>query len=122
MPEQRSKRDMSRYPYPDPASSRGQITSRSWLRWYVGTLVLGWALSFGLAAILPIHPIRCGCIYCALLFFGAAIDRPRAAFLMIRSTRWFALIREDALVRGMMLTVAIFALSMALFLPSNAFP
>jgi hypothetical protein len=122
MPEQRSKRDMSRYPYSDPASSRGQITWRSWLRWYAGTLVLGLALSFGLAAVFPIHPMRCLLLYFALLFSAAAIDCPRAAFLMIRNTRWFALIRDDAMVRGMMLTFAMFGLSMALFLPSNALP
>jgi hypothetical protein len=121
MPEQRSKRDMSRYPNSDPASSRGQIAWRSWLRWYLGTLILGLALSFGLAAVFPIHPMRCVLLYCSLLFSAAAIDRPRAAFLMIRNVRWFAFIREDFVVRRLMLAIAFWMACIGLFLPRGSF-
>ena len=121
MPWQRSKRTSSAGPYSDTASSRGEITWRAWLRWYVGALALGLALSFGLAAVFPIHPMRCLLLYCALLFSSAAIDRPRAAFLMIRSVRWFGLIREDHVVRWLMLALAFGMISLGLFLPRGFF-
>jgi hypothetical protein len=91
------------------------------VRWYVGALVLGLALSFGLAAVFPIHPMRCVILYCGFLFLAAANDRPRTAFLMIRHVRWVALIREDIVVRRLMLGLALWRVVMGLFLPKKGF-
>ena len=65
--------------------------------------------------------MRCVFLYCAVLFSAAAIDRPRAAFLMIRSVRWFGLIREDYVVRWLMLGIAFWMACIGLFLPRGSF-
>jgi hypothetical protein len=105
----------------DIESTRGQIAWRDWLQWYGGSLIVLLALSFATAAIVRVHPLRCGFLYCALFFLAAAVDRPRAAFFMLRNTGWFVFVREDFVVRWIVLVMAIWMAGAGLFLPSHAF-
>ena len=88
------------------------------MQWYIGTIVLGVVLSFGVAAIVPISPMRCLVLYGAVLYLAAAMDRPHVLFLMLRSVRWLGLIRDDIVVRWIMVAIAVLLAGLGLYLPS----
>ncbi len=89
----------------------------SWLRWYGGALGIIAALSFVTAAVFGLHVLRCTFVYCALFFLAASVDRPHAAFLMLRNTGWFTYIREDFIVRWIILVIGLWLAAMGMFIP-----
>ena len=105
-------------PTDDTESTRGRVSLGGWVRWYGGTLVLITGISFATAALFHVHPWRCAFVYLGLFFLAASVDRPRAAFLMLRNTGWFAYIREDFIVRWITVIAGIWMLGLAIFLPA----
>jgi hypothetical protein len=101
-------------------STQGKNGFGEWLRWYVGTILLGVVLAFGANFLFGLHPMRGIVGYCALLFLTAAMDRPPALFRMVRNTRWFAHIRSDRAMRWLLTFFAVAGLAAALFLPNES--
>ena len=96
------------------------ISAGLWFRWYFGTLIVGVALAFAMDMLFHLHAIRGLCLYCGLLFFAGAADRPRVAFLMMREVRWFGLIKSDQTVRAFMWVLGFAMLVAAALLRSTA--
>ena len=98
-------------------TTRGKIAFRDWLRWYLGAVVGAVALSFGLAWLLSIHPLRAGFGVSGMMFIAAALELPPMAFHVLRNTGWFAYVRSDTTIRLIIGAIALWLVVAALFLP-----
>ena len=103
----------------EPETTVGTLPFGRAIRWYLGILGLGLALSVTAKRLFHVHPLRAAFIYCGALFLAAgAADWPRTAFLLIRQLRWFGSIREDFLVRWIMILIGVFLVGFAIVAPN----
>jgi hypothetical protein len=87
-------------PQRDLETTLGALPFGRAFRWYAGLLFLGIAVAFAASFIFGIHPLRGGFAY------GGALN-----------LRWFTSIREDFIVRWIMIVIGVALLGFAIFAP-----
>jgi hypothetical protein len=110
---------MARPPERDVETTQGAIPLGRALRWYFALLMLGIVVSVVGDVVFGVDPLRGSFAYCGVLFLSAGgADWPHTAFLVIRNIRWFGSIREDFIVRWIMIGMGFFLLAFAVVAPA----
>jgi hypothetical protein len=97
----------------------------TWSEFLRGYLALVIAVS-GLAVLLErgagLDPYRTGAVACGLMFCLAALGRPARLYLLVRNTCWFALIRDEQVMRLLLGVLGLALVGAGLLLPPAQLP
>jgi hypothetical protein len=101
-----------------PLDEREEMSTGSYLLGYVA--VMGGTLGIVLLAqsLLGIDPLRTTLLACGVLFAWAALGKPRALYLVVRSLGWFHLIRSPDAMRAVLVLLAVLLLVVGVFAPA----
>ena len=94
-----------------------QLTWGQFLRGYFAVLAGVVALAILLERWSGTDPYRTAAVVCGLVFWFAALGRPARLYLIVRNTGWFALIRDDLVMRWLLGAIGVVGIVAGLFLP-----
>ena len=87
------------------------------MRGYLALLAALIALALLLERWSGIDPYRTMVVACGLVFCLAALGRPARLYLIVRNTGWFALIRDELVMRWLLGAIGVLGIVAGLFLP-----
>jgi hypothetical protein len=96
-----------------------QLTWGQFLRGYLALLVTVIAFAILLERWSGTDPYRTTAVACGPAFCLAALGRPPRLYLIVRNTGWFALVRDELVMRLLLGVIGVVAVWAGMFLPAT---